>query len=60
MVTACLNGKVHEKEYTMLLDSGSELNIMTLSQANELALLIDELLMNWVCLGLYEGSQAML
>ena len=42
MVTARLNGRVHNKEYTMLMDSGSELNIMTLSQAHELALPIDK------------------
>ena len=47
MVTTCLNGKVHEKEYTMLLDSGSELNIMTLSQVNKLALPIDESGLSW-------------
>ena len=47
MVTARLNGRVHDKEYTMLMDSGSELNIMTLSQAHELALPIDESGATW-------------
>ncbi len=42
MVTAHLNRKIGEHEYKMLVDSGSELNIMTLSQAQELALLFDD------------------
>src|SRR5260221_8584358 len=32
MVMACLNGKIGEHDYMMLVDSGSELNIMTLLQ----------------------------
>ena len=42
MVTACLNGKIGGHEYKMLVDSGSELNIMTLHQAQELELPIDD------------------
>ncbi len=33
MVTAQLNGKICNKGYSMLIDSGSELNIITLDQA---------------------------
>ncbi len=40
MVTACLNGKIGEHEYKMLVDSGSELNIMTLHQAQGSTLVI--------------------
>src|SRR5258708_4725276 len=52
MVTAHLNGKIGEHEYKMLIDSGSELNIMTLSQAQELALLIDDSGNSWTLKGI--------
>ena len=52
MVTAHLNGKIGEHEYKMLIDSGSELNIMTLSQAQELALLIDDSGNSWILKGI--------
>ena len=42
MVTAHLNGKIRDIEYLMLVDSGSELNIMTLWQAQDLALPIND------------------
>ncbi len=35
MVTAWLSGKIGKHEYMMLIDSGSELNIMTMKQAEE-------------------------
>ena len=47
MVTACLNRRIRDVDYTMLVDSGSELNIMTLQQAQELALLIDDSGNSW-------------
>src|SRR5260221_10190592 len=34
MVTACLNGRIGKQDYMMLVDLGSELNIMTLHQAS--------------------------
>ena len=52
MVTAHLNGKIGEHEYKMLIDSGSELNIMTLSQAQELALPIDDSGNSWTLKGI--------
>src|SRR6266446_6280382 len=52
MVTAHLNRKIGEHEYKMLIDSGSELNIMTLSQAQELALLIDDSGNSWTLKGI--------
>ncbi len=52
MVTACINGKIGEHEYKMLVDSGLELNIMTLSQAQELALLIDDSGNSWILKGI--------
>src|SRR5258705_1092896 len=52
MVTACLNRKIGEHEYKMLIDSGSELNIMTLSQAQELALPIDDSGNSWTLKGI--------
>ena len=52
MVTARLNGKIGEHEYKMLVDSGSELNIMTLSQAQELALPIDDSGNSWTLKGI--------
>jgi len=41
-----LNGKIRDIKYLMLIDSGSELNIMTLRQAQDLALpsMIQEIL----------------
>jgi len=42
MVTARLNGRISNQDYMMLVDSGSELNIMTLQQAQELALPIND------------------
>ena len=52
MVTVCLNGKIGEHNYMMLVDSGSELNIMTLQQAQELALLIDDSRNSWTLKGI--------
>ncbi len=52
MVMACLNGKIGEHDYMMLVDSGSELNIMTLQQAQELALLIDNSGNSWTLKGI--------
>src|SRR5258708_5348251 len=47
MVMARLSGKIGEIGYTMLVDSGSELNIMTLQQAQDLALPIDDSRNSW-------------
>src|SRR5260370_15768240 len=47
MVMAHLNRKIGEQSYTMLIDSGSELNIMTLDQAQELALPIHDSGNSW-------------
>src|SRR5260221_5478318 len=52
MVTAHLNGRIGEQDYTMLVDSGSELNIMTLHQAQELALPIDDSGNSWTLKGI--------
>ncbi len=52
MVTACLNGHIGEQDYMMLVDSGSELNIMTLHQAQELALPIDDSGNSWMLKGI--------
>ena len=52
MVTACLSGKIGEKDYMMLINSGSELNIMTLQQAEELALPIDDSGNSWTLKGI--------
>src|SRR5258706_15506003 len=52
MVMACLNRKIGEHEYKMLIDSGSELNIMTLNQAQELALPIDDSENSWTLKGI--------
>jgi len=52
MVTARLSGKIGEIGYTMLVDSGSELNIMTLQQAQELALPIDDSGNSWTLKGI--------
>src|SRR5258708_26103564 len=53
MVTTHLNGRIGEQDYTMLVDSGSELNIMTLHQAQELlALPIDDSGNSWTLKGI--------
>ena len=52
MVTARLNGRIGEQDYMMLVDSGSELNIMTLHQAQELALPIDDSGSAWTLKGI--------
>src|SRR5258708_35000537 len=52
MVAAHLNGKIGEHDYIMLVDSGSELNIMTLQQAQELALPIDDSGNSWTLKGI--------
>ncbi len=52
MVTACLNGCIGEQDYMMLVDSGSELNIMMLHQAQELALPIDDSRNSWMLKGI--------
>src|SRR5260221_5803974 len=52
MVTACLNGRIGKQDYMMLVDSGSELNIMTLHQAQELALPIDDSGNSWMLKGI--------
>src|SRR5258707_15724515 len=50
--TVCLSGKIGEIGYTMLVDSGSELNIMTWQQAQELALLIGDSGSSWTLKGI--------
>src|SRR5258708_27224563 len=52
MVTACLNGRIGNQDYMMLVDSGSELNIMTLHQVQELALPIDDSRNSWTLKGI--------
>src|SRR5258708_6054415 len=52
MVTARLNGRIGDQDYMMLVDSGSELNIMTLQQAQELALPIDDSGNSWTLKGI--------
>src|SRR5258708_32305320 len=52
MVTARLNGRIGNQEYMMLVDSGSELNIMTMQQAQELALPIDDSGNSWTLKGI--------
>src|SRR5260221_4092949 len=52
MVTMRLNGRIGEQDYTMLVDSGSELNIMTLHQAQELTLPIDDSGNSWMLKGI--------
>src|SRR5258708_16054782 len=52
MVTAHLNGQIGEQEYMMLVDSGSELNIMMLHQVQELALPIDDSGNSWTLKGI--------
>src|SRR5258708_22366468 len=52
MVMACLNGHIGKQDYMMLVDSGSELNIMMMHQAQELALPIDDLGNSWTLKGI--------
>ena len=52
MVTAHLNGCIGEQDYMMLVDSGSELNIMMLHQVQELALPIDDSRNSWMLKGI--------
>ena len=52
MVTARLTGRIGDNEYTMLIDSGSELNIMTLHQVQDLALPIDTSGSSWTLKGI--------
>ena len=52
MVTAHLNGRIGKQDYMMLVDSGSELNIMTLHQVQELALPIDDSGNSWMLKGI--------
>src|SRR5258708_23969896 len=52
MVTARLNGGIGKQDYMMLVNSGSELNIMTLHQAQELALPIDDSRNSWMLKGI--------
>src|SRR5258708_10660270 len=52
MVTAHLNGCIGKQDYMMLVDSGSEFNIMTLRQAQELALPIDDSRNYWMLKGI--------
>src|SRR5260221_12279562 len=52
MVTAHLNGHIGEQDYMMLVDSGLELNIMMMHQAQELALPIDDLGNSWMLKGI--------
>src|SRR5260221_7139161 len=52
MVTARLNGRIGEQDYMMLVDSGSELNIMTMHQVQELALPIDDSGNSWTLKGI--------
>src|SRR5258705_8305255 len=52
MVMARLNGHIGEQDYMMLVDSGSELNIMMMHQAQELALPIDDSGNSWMLKGI--------
>ena len=52
MVTACLSRKVMENGYSMLVDLGSKMNIMTLEQAQELGLPIDDSGITWTLRGI--------
>ncbi len=54
MVTTQLNGHIGEQDYMMLVDLGSELNIMTMHQAQELALLTR--IWYWVSLGYFRNQ----
>ena len=52
MVMAHLSGHIGDQDYMMLVNSGSELNIMTLHQAQELALPIDDSGSSWTLKGI--------
>src|SRR5258708_36278224 len=52
MVTVHLNGRIGDQEYMMLVALGSDLNIMTLQQAQELALPIDDSGNSWTLNGI--------
>ncbi len=52
MVMAHLNGHIGKQDYMMLVDLGSELNIMTMHQAQELALPIDDSGNSWTLKGI--------
>src|SRR5258708_37489967 len=52
MVMACLSSRIGDQDYMMLVDSGSELNIMTLHQAQELALPIYDSRNSWMLKGI--------
>src|SRR5260370_39902113 len=52
MVTAQVNGVIGEEDYMMLVNVGSELNIMMMHQAQELALLIDDYGNSWTLKGI--------
>src|SRR5260370_41178440 len=52
MVTAQLKGRIGDFSYLMLIDSGSELNVMTLEQVQELALPIDDSGNSWMLKGI--------
>src|SRR5258708_19197661 len=51
MVTVRLNGTIGDFEYMMLVDSGSELNVMTLQQARDLAFPINDARNSWLLKG---------
>ena len=52
MVMVCLSGKIGDQGYSMLVDLGSKLNIITLEQAQELALPIDDIGNSWMLKGI--------
>ena len=52
MVMACLSSHIGDQDYMMLVDLGSELNIMTLNQAQELALPINDSGNSWTLKGI--------
>ncbi len=52
MVMVHLSSRIGNQDYMMLVDSGSELNIMTLNQAQELALPIDDSGNSWTLKGI--------
>src|SRR5258708_3181687 len=52
MVMAHLNSCIGKQDYMMLVDSGSEVNMMMMHQAQELALPIDDLGNSWMLKGI--------
>src|SRR5260221_9982981 len=52
MVMARLNSRIGKQDYMMLVDSGSEVNMMMMHQAQELALPIDDLGNSWMLKGI--------